>query len=67
MALVDKIEGYCLFLLSFSFSLFLPSFFLQLGRLSQLADLEPSAVLLEDVLGVVFPELLGCVLAGYAL
>ena len=42
-------------------------FFLQLGRLSQLADLELAAVLLEHVLAVVFPELLGGVLACHAL
>lgn len=44
-----------------------PVFFLQLGRLGELADLELGAVLLEDVLAVVLPELLGGVPAGHAL
>lgn len=40
---------------------------LQLGRLSQLADLELGPVLLEDVFAVILPELLGRVLACHAL
>ncbi len=40
---------------------------LQLGRLSQLADLEFAAVLLEHVLAVVLPELFRGILAGHAL
>lgn len=40
---------------------------LQLGRLSQLPDLELGPVLLEHVLAVVLPELLGRVLACHAL